>query len=232
MRLFSKEGKIKNSVELVSLHIPKTAGTSFRNILKDVYGSGSVARLDIRRNVELNSKVLKSSRLKPGIKVLHGHFNYVKFMDRFDISEGTPVITWLREPAERVISNYFYLDKILRKELNEEKKDLNILAKMEKTLLEYAATEANRNRMSKFLDGTRLEDFFFIGITAHYEADLAQLAQLLNWRSYSLHKHNITGRRPEVDEESLHQIRDLNREDYALYEHAIQLREERIKSGS
>ena len=142
------------------LHIPKTAGTSFRNILKGVYGSKGVARLDIRRNIELNSKVLTGSKIKPGIKVIHGHFSYRRFNERFEIAEGTPVITWLREPAERVVSNYYYLDKILRKELNEEKKDLNILAKMEKTLLEYASTEANRNRMSKFLDGINLEEFF------------------------------------------------------------------------
>ena len=232
MRLGRKNEKIKNSVELVSLHIPKTAGTSFRNILKDVYGSGSVARLDIRRNIELNSKPLKSKKIKPGIRVLHGHFNYQKFMESFDIAEGTPVITWLREPAERVISNYFYLDKILRKELNEEKKDLNILAKMEKTLLEYAATEANRNRMSKFLDGISPEEFYFIGLTEHYEDDLAQLAKRLNWKSYSLHKHNITGRKPGLDEESLQKIRELNHDDYELYEHALKLREERIKSGS
>jgi hypothetical protein len=232
MRFFKKEGKIKNSIELVSLHIPKTAGTSFRNILKDVYGSDNVARLDIRRNIELNSKVLRANKIKSGIKVLHGHFAYSKLVESFDIAEGTPVVTWLREPAERVISNYFYLDKILRKELNEKKKDLNILAKMEKTLLEYAATEANRNRMSKFLDGISPDEFFFIGFTDHYEEDLADLARLLNWKNYNLHQHNITGSKPEVDDESLQKIRELNRDDYELYEHALQLREERLKSES
>lgn len=232
MRFFKKEGKIKNSVELISLHIPKTAGTSFRNILKDVYGSGSVARLDIRRNIELNSKVLRANKLKSGIKVLHGHFSYSKLVEHFDIADGTPVITWLREPAERVISNYYYLDKILRKELNENKKDLNILAKMEKTLVEYASTEANRNRMSKFLDGISPEEFFFIGFTDYYEEDLADVARLLNWKNYNLHQHNLTGRKPEVDKESLQKIRELNQDDYELYEHALRLREKRIKSGS
>jgi len=190
-----------------------------------------VARLDIRRNLELNGRMFKSSKLKPGIKVVHGHFSYQKLIDNFDIKEGTPVITWLREPAERVISNYFYLDKILRKELNEERKDLNILAKMEKTLLEYAATEANRNRMSKFLEGINPEDFFFMGFTDHYEEDLECLAGLLKWENYSSVKHNVTGKKPEVDTEILEQIKTLNEADYEIYNKALKIREERIKSS-
>jgi len=118
MSLFRKSGKIENSIELVSLHIPKTAGTSFRNILKEVYGSSHVARLDIRRNIEVDGRIFKGSGLKKGVQVVHGHFSFRKLTDNFDIPSGCPVVTWLREPAERVISNYYYLDKILRKELS------------------------------------------------------------------------------------------------------------------
>lgn len=77
MSLFRKSGKISNQLELVSLHIPKTAGTSFRNILKDVYGASHVARLDIRRNTELNGKRLNSSKLKSGIDLHEGTFGEV-----------------------------------------------------------------------------------------------------------------------------------------------------------
>lgn len=232
MSLFSKSGKISNNVELISLHIPKTAGTSFRNILKSVYGSGHVARLDIRRNVELNGKKFSGSKIKSGIRVLHGHFSYNKLTENLEIKDGTPVITWLREPAERVISNYYYLDKILREELNEEKKDLNILAKMEKTLLEYAATEANRNRMSKFLKGISPEEFFFIGLTSHYEEDLTHLAKMLEWENYSLLKQNITGKKPDIDADIIEKIKALNRDDYEIYNKALRIREERIKTIS
>ena len=226
MSLFRREGKIENSIELVSLHIPKTAGTSFRNILKDVYGGSHVARLDIRKHIELNGKLHKGSKLKPGIRVVHGHFPFQKLIDQFVIREGTPVITWLREPAERVISNYYYLDKILRQELNEEKKDLNILAKMEKTILEYAATETNRNRISKFLDGIEPEEFFFIGFTDHYQDDLELLSRMLKWENYSLLKQNITGNKPNLDEETLQRIKALNTADYEIYNKALQIREE------
>jgi len=151
------------------------------------------------------------------------------FFEQVALPEGVPVITWLRDPVKRVISNYFYLSKILREELNEEEKDLNILAKMQKTLIEYANAEPNRNRMSSFLKGSILEDFLFIGIMDHYEEDLKYLASILGWGEYTELQHNITVDKPEVDEETLSIIKELNSKDIEIYKSALKHREERIK---
>ncbi|MEA3476693.1 MAG: sulfotransferase family 2 domain-containing protein [Bacteroidota bacterium] len=229
MKLFRQDGKIKTDLKLVSLHIPKTAGTSFRNVLQEVYGRSHIARLDIRRNIELNKKAFTGKRLKPEIQVIHGHFSYQKLMDAFEIPAGTPIITWLREPASRVISNYYYLDMILHKELNEEKKGLNILAKMQKSLLEFAHSDINRNRMSKFLSGISPEELFFIGLTEHYNEDVERLAQLMQWKEYPIYKVNITDDKPVVDQETIEIIKELNAEDYKIYNKALQLREEQMK---
>lgn len=232
MSLFKRNIKIKAQVKLVSLHIPKTAGTSFRNILKEVYGEEHVVRLDITRDISVENEEFKSSKLKADIQVIHGHFPYYKLIELVELPEGVPVITWLRDPAERVISNYFYLEKILREELDEETKDLNILAKMQKTLIEYANTEANRNRMSKFLKGIEPEELFFIGLMDHYAEDLQDLARLLGWKDYPELKQNVTGEKARVDEETLRMIKELNSEDYEIYNRALQLREERINKRS
>ncbi len=229
MSIFKRNTKIKAAVKLVSLHIPKTAGTSFRNILKEVYGEEHVVRFDIKRHVSIENEPFKGRKLKPEIEVIHGHFPYYKLIELIDLPEGVPVITWLRDPVERVISNYYYLEKILQEELQEEKRDLNILAKMQKTLKEYASTEANRNRISKFLKGTTAEDLFFIGFMDHYAEDLKDLARLLKWKDYPVLKQNVTGQKPEVDEDTMQFIRQLNEEDYSIYNRALQLRAERIK---
>ncbi len=229
MSLFKKDKRIKAKVELVSLHIPKTAGTSFRNILKAVYGEEQVVRFDINRFVAVENEEFTDKKLPSHIRVIHGHFPYNKLMELVAIPQGVPVITWLRDPVERVISNYYYLSKILREELNEEEKDLNILAKMQKTLLEYVCAAPNQNRMSSFLQGSSLEDFFFIGITDHYADDLEDLAQMLGWKDYPVLEHNITGEKPDVDEETLNKIKELNSKDIEIYNSALQLREERIK---
>jgi hypothetical protein len=232
MSLFKRNIKIRAQLKLVSLHIPKTAGTSFRNILREVYGEKHVVRFDISRFVTVENEEFTGSKLKADIQVIHGHFPYYKLIELVEIPEGVPVITWLRDPAERVISNYFYLEKILREELDEEKKDLNILAKMQKTLIEYANTEANRNRMSKFLKGIEPEELFFIGLMDHYAEDLQDLARLLGWKDYPVLKQNVTGEKPQVDKETLRMIKELNSNDYEIYNKALRLREERINKRS
>ena len=228
MKLFRRSGKAHSNLELISIHIPKTAGTSFRNILKDVYGDQNVVRLDIPNNVELNKKKFEGRSLDPEIKVIHGHFSYKRLTEAFEIPEDIPVITWLRDPATRVISNYYYLDMILRKELDEERKGLNILLKMEKSLLEYASTKVNRNRIWKFMKGIAIEDLFFVGLTEHYEEDLEYLGKKLGWKRHRVFKHNPTAKKPEVDQETIDRIKELNSEDYKIYNRALELRKERI----
>ena len=140
--------------DVISLHIPKTAGTSFRNILKSIYSEKDVVRFDIneRNEVRLNENLYTGKSL-PSAKVIHGHFVCETLYDNFQIPDNVLLITWLRDPVARVISNYFYLEKRLKELLEEKKNNLNILSKMQRTLIEYARAEVNRNRQSKFLKG-------------------------------------------------------------------------------
>lgn len=153
----------RSQVELVSIHIPKTAGTSFRNILKQMYGEQQVIRIDITLPSEktpFSSVQPSTERLPDEVRIIHGHFRFPDIAALYHLDPDVPVITWLRDPVERVISNYFYLQKILREIIQEEQRRVNILSKMEKTLLEYASADINRNRTSKFLEGLRLQDLF------------------------------------------------------------------------
>lgn len=214
--------------ELISIHIPKTAGTSFRNILKSVYGEKNVVRFDIsmRGVVRLNEKPYAEKQL-PSAKVIHGHFSYEAIKSCYGIPEGCPVITWLRDPVQRVASNYYYLESRLIDILQEEKHDLHILEKMQRSLPEFARAEINRNRMSKFLNGVELKNLTFIGIQEQFEIDLPLLAAKLKWpRVPVVLYHNVTSEKEnrQIPDDLAEEIRSLNAEDVRLYEEAMALR--------
>lgn len=214
--------------ELISLHIPKTAGTSFRNILKLMYGEDQVVRFDIRMGglVFLNEEPYLENYL-PAAKVIHGHFSYENLNAGFKIPENCPIITWLRDPVQRVVSNYYYLEKRLIDILQEEKNQLHILGKMQRSLIEYARADINRNRMSQFLAGIELKDLAFIGIQEQFAADLPMLAARLNW-SYvpEVIYDNITSENEMrvLPEAIIEEIRTLNAEDVRLFAEAQSIR--------
>ncbi|MEL6866383.1 MAG: sulfotransferase family 2 domain-containing protein [Bacteroidota bacterium] len=230
----NKDPRIQNKVQLVSVHIPKTAGTSFRNILKQTYGEEGVIRLDINlgnEKIRVNQQAFEGKKLDKKVKVLHGHFSPELLHKYFAIGPEVPTITWLRHPVDRVISNYYYLEKRLKEELQEQAKGLNILSKMQRSLLEYAHAQVNRNRIGKFLRGTELEDLHFIGIQDYFSEDLHQMAKAMNWGGITELRHNITGSKYEVSEADRQKIAELNETDMALYEKALRIREQRLKNA-
>lgn len=212
--------------ELISLHIPKTAGTSFRNILKNVYGENEVVRFDIRDkgHVMVNEMPYSKNAL-PQVKVIHGHFVYENFTKMFTPGKAK-IITWVRDPVKRVISNYYYLESRLKDLLQEEKNNLNILSKMQKSLIEYARTEGNKNRQVKFLSGSKPDDFAFIGIQEYFNEEITRLARILQWDKVpEVLFHNKTSKHViEYSEEIIEEIRYLNLEDEKMYQAALQLR--------
>ncbi|MCP4397067.1 MAG: sulfotransferase family protein [bacterium] len=218
-------------IEFVSIHIPKTAGTSFRNILKQVYGKQRVIRIDITLPGEKNSfrsPFSPPEKLPNKARVIHGHFRFPDLADLYHLSPDIPIITWVRDPVERVISNYCYLQKMLCTFLREEQRQIDILSKMERTLPEYARTEINRNRMAKFLEGIRLRDLLFVGIQEDFSKELDDLVTLLNWERVTELRHNSSrAQHAPVSGEIEEEIRRLNQQDIELYQQALRLREER-----
>lgn len=216
------------NIELISLHIPKTAGTSFRNILRNTYGKRSVVRLDIdhANQIRLNEKVYTKSVLPKKIKVIHGHFTYEKLTQHFNFSEKTPLITWLRDPVDRVISNYFFLCKIIQNKLNEDDSYDNLSPRMLKTIEEFASYKENRNVMSNFLKGADLNKFTFIGSQNNFKEDLNELAKTLKWEKITHFEDNITGKnKKEISPEIKSFIAEMNSEDLKLIEEVKLLKE-------
>jgi hypothetical protein len=212
--------------EIISLHIPKTAGTSFRNILKNVYGDDQVIRLDINEKgtIKVNEELYNGKQL-PSVKIIHGHFYYQTLKEKFDLPENIKFITWMRDPVKRVISNFNYLEKRLS-EILTDAEEYNILNNMPRSLIDYARLEFNRNKQYKFLSGNTLKDFVFVGINEYFEEDLIGLKKILNWPEIPevLYQNKTESLEKNVPKEILNEIASLNSDDVELYNYALQLR--------
>lgn len=229
MNWFSKKNKHSNTLsqvpahlELISIHIPKTAGTSFRLMLKQEYGEKGAVRLDLVDGaIRLENETLEKLILPPSVRAIHGHMTFQDVRANFDL-ETIPLITWLRHPVDRVLSNYFYLLDRMHDFIPKE--NHAVIPRMVRSLEEFVEAEPNQNRIAKFLNGATTNDFAFIGVVEHFGADIPRLADLMNWKNRSIPKVNETRtERPTVSETMRAHIAALNARDMEWYAQALSI---------
>lgn len=206
--------------DLISVHIPKTAGTAFRHVLIEVYGyAGVLEDYPPDRIQQLEQPI------PPEVKVIHGHFAADKYQTLFPEAKK---IVWLRHPLFRLISEYFFA-----KTINDRANAIHAQL-LEKNLgiLEFAQIPQMRNFLSQKIAGVQLEKFDFVGIQEFYREDLAALKQFLGWQNFQPTVKNsnqypayyqclqeIIGDRTLINE-----LAKLNAEDLELYDRALRLR--------
>jgi hypothetical protein len=154
------------------VHIPRTGGTSFRFALEarfgrvySAYGGEKSSPLvrevlgeqttDPRRAGARLLRILldEAASETPEPVFLCGHFRY----RRYPLAElGVPVITFVRDPVERVVSNH----------------RSGCRTRGEERPLRQFALEAPANVQSNFLAGVDLDELAFIGLTERFEESI------------------------------------------------------------
>ncbi len=219
-------------VELISVHVPKTAGTTFRDILNQIYGKENIY-FDY-----IPPKYVKHepSDLPHNFRVIHGHFNILKYDC---LHAQAKKIIWLRHPIHIVISLYFYwlhvpLGDIYQcLDIVRDVKMLNI------NLEEFVEHGAAKNLISQYISGKKINDFDFVGVNEFFLEDLADLQKMLNWSDFRIYEKN-TNPNPKYQEELesvfsqktlIEKILRNNQEDLEIYQEALRLRAERRKES-
>lgn len=207
---------------MISVHIPKTAGTSFREILARRFGERLLLDYTDRPLAPGSRwRRLRQSMLAPeearGIEArydcVHGHFVAGKY-DAVD----KPVrhVTWLRDPVQRTISHYRYWKRVpdLRNP------DCRRLIEGNLTLEQFAALPRMRNVMSRFFDGKTPRDFFFVGTVETLGESLKRFHRLTGIAVDAVPSSNVAedDDAPETSTATIRAIERLNRVDRALYE--------------
>src|SRR5215831_13234784 len=176
-----------STVELLSVHVPKTAGTAFRNVLEGVYGAerihtvyptaGDSQTAELEDERWLADSLALCRRRGDGPRVVHGHYLLTWYADRFP---DALKITWLRHPVDRLTSFYYMWREMdpwpasspLQLAVREGRLDL----------LGLARSPAIRDQVTtRFLGDPGGSGLAFIGLQERFDEDLERLGELLEW---------------------------------------------------
>lgn len=222
---------------LISLHMPKTAGTSFKTALmthfgagyQDDYGDVPISKPLAEREASAVSDGLEIAVQGLGrIECIHGHFLPLKYLP---LNATWPLIfiTWLREPVARLISHYHYWQRSY--DAATSAPHHRRVVEQGWTLEQFCLSEQFKNIYTQYLWRFPLENFSFVGISEHYRDDLCYFSERYLSTHLELQHKNAAGKTAvdaSLDTDFMARVRDFHADDVLLYQRALQARSARI----
>lgn len=218
------------SVELLSVHVPKTGGTAFGEVLETVYGAGRIHTVYPRASdallapsheqeeMWLADSLELCRRRNDAPRVVHGHFQLTVYADRFPNARK---IAWLRHPVDRLISAYYWwrmrdlvpVSNPVRRAVRDGRLEL----------LDFVQAPAMRDQVTmRFLGDPAGRGLAFIGILERFDEDLERLRALLDWPPLAARRSNVNESREylarSVNDDVRSEIATLNPADMELYD--------------
>ena len=209
---------------MLFVHIPKTAGTSFRkgaeaffgeaHIMKD-YGVGSVETSSLVRDTmygTLDPYEFKKGLENTKVQFMTGHYNLNKYSHVFSIERA---VSFVREPVSRVVSEYNH-------HVNNYGYD--------KSLDVFYKAPIQQDKQSKILAGVPVEAIGFVGVTENYAESLALINDRFGVKIPNLQLN--TGAYSEkisVPDKMKQDILSVNQADQVLYENVQKILSVRLE---
>ncbi len=228
---------------LVSIHMPKTAGSSFRATLEAEFGEQfladyadyPLASTPLERHTRaLEDCMAAEPAAFAGVSCLHGHFLPLKYLllaDQVDCR----FVTWLRDPLDRLVSHYDYWQRSYDP-ASADTSSLHRRVVEERWSLErFCLAPELRNVYTEFLWGFPLHMLDFVGITEFYNEDLREFAAL--FLSGPVEALNLNVSQQARGAEQLpprlrERVRAFHRADVELYQWALRQRRSRLSLAS
>lgn len=209
---------------IVSIHIPKTAGTSFREGLKRQFGrrlltdygdrplSDSIS--DRWRRLKTLMKVRsRADDLVANYDAVHGHFIATKY---FPLGDRAVFCAFFRDPVERVVSHYRHV-------LRNPNPDNPVWAHggpTGMTLGQYASLPRQQRVYALFTSGLPMDRFTFVGLTEEYKTSL-DLFQAIFGVDIEYHHVNVDERVPDnIPPDELTTVKASQHMNYRIYDAA------------
>lgn len=157
---------------ILSLHVPKAAGNSFRQLLQVGFGErlmldyGDWAGFKVPEALErcrVRTVAMRSRRdeLVEKYDIIHGHFVTDKYLGLFPKQE---IVAFFRDPYQQAVSHYCFLLRNPQREHLEEK----MLHEAKMTLHDYLAWDAFRDQQSQYLGSVSIDDLAMVGLSEEF----------------------------------------------------------------
>lgn len=198
---------------LVSLHIPKTAGTTLLRVLVEIYGErlqrayqppkAGIARTETDGWPDIENPLC-----------IHGH----AVLERFPWVREVPdarFITFLRDPMDGAVSLWRHLERLVPW-------DPSLPASPRHTVEDFLLNHYNHNRYCKWFQrsGRRIGQFFFVGVVERFGESMSVLSKLCGWPTPVYGHDEAPGQRPQLEMTVIEAFRTQNSDDYTLFRHA------------
>ncbi len=213
---------------LISIHIPKTGGTSLQHLLRKWFGNN----LYLHYFDEINNRMPKKQTLRPGM-CIYGHFSKKRHFGIEDYyPEVNQFITFLRDPFEIVVSRYFDVKKREKKgEAFRSGKPFNLTDDIDQYLeteiqkkeyhpniLDYMPVEVTFSNYKELIH----EYFIYIGVTEDFQFCIDKIAEKLDFPSAPLEHTNQSPRFKEFSSDQEQRFIDLHPLEYEVYNYVLE----------
>ena len=228
---------------LIYPHIPKTAGTTMQSILEQNYNSGFYR---VHSRGDHQTWLREPRSVRNATTCLQGHFTYG--IHKY-ITRPYQYITFLRDPIERIISFYYYVQDKSNHRLSKLFNKTELATIIRKRW--YAATN---NDMTRFIAGRKdigvnpypvkrmfpddlvlakkhLNQFAAIGFVETFNKDLQTFAVQFGWKNIQYKSELVHPSRPTKSDLSpgvIELIKKHNKQDLELYDYARELVGKRV----
>lgn len=213
---------------LLSIHVPKAAGNSFREALHAHFGDRfmkdygdwagfNTPEANARRAVREQAMRARRDELVEKYDVIHGHFIADKYRGLFPDEQ---FMAFFRDPYQQALAHYHFLQRNPQRDHPEEK----IFHDARMTIMDYLEWDAFRNHQSQFLGSLDIDDLAFIGLSDRYARSLELFKTVFGRDLGTEGFFNVNSERGEtgyeVTPEVRHAVNKYRAADVELYERA------------
>jgi hypothetical protein len=163
---------------ILSVHVAKAAGNSFRELLKGAYGDRMMGdygdwagfntpEANARRAARTAEMRARADELMAKYDVIHGHFAADKYAGLFPRAE---YVAFFRDPYQQSVAHYYFLLRNPQRDHPEER----IFHEAKMTLHDYLRWDAFHNHQSQYLGSVSIDDFAMVGISEQFSRSIAR----------------------------------------------------------